>query len=230
MKTIFDRQLLITFVPSLAVLAVTAAAGILFDVSIPAMTRDAAALAQVPPLWGVVSNLGILLWCAAAAICIFAAVAVFRTGPRDAFRFLLFSALLTAYLLFDDFFQFHENLAPRYLGLDDKAVVAASGVATAAYLVAFRRFILLRTRFVILLLALGFFATAVTIDVILEPWLLLWIGQWQYFLEDGAKWLGIACWCSYYAVTAHHILAGAYRLPERGLGQRRLAAFVERDL
>ena len=230
MKTILYRQLLMTLVPSLAVLAVTAAAVILFDVSIPAMTRDAAALAQIPPLWGIVSNLGILLWCAAVAICVFAAVAVFRTGPRDAFRFLLFSALLTAYLLFDDFFQFHENLAPRYLGLDDKAVVAASGVATAAYLVAFRRFILLRTRFVILLLALGFFAAAVITDVLLEPWLLLWIGQWQYFIEDGAKWLGIACWCSYYAATAQHILAGVYRLPDRDLGRRRLAAFVERDL
>jgi len=128
MKTILYRQLLMTLVPSLAVLAVTAAAVILFDVSIPAMTRDAAALAQIPPLWGIVSNLGILLWCAAVAICVFAAVAVFRAGPRDAFRFLLFSALLTAYLLFDDFFQFHENIAPRHLGLNEHAVVAAQAL------------------------------------------------------------------------------------------------------
>ena len=224
MNTVSRRQLLMTFGPSLAILGTTAAACLFFDVSIPVMTRDAAALAQIPPLWGIVSNLGILLWCAAASIGFFTAAALRSNGPSDAFRFLLFSSLLTAYLLFDDFFQFHENLAVHYIGLNERVVVAASGIATAAYLIAFRRFILQRTRFVILLLALGFFAASVAIDVVLEPWLIMGIGQWEYFLEDGAKLLGIACWCSYLAGTSHQLLAGARLLPERTLGQEAFSA------
>jgi hypothetical protein len=224
MNTVSRRQLLLTFVPSLAILGAAAAACIFFDVSMPLITRDASALAHIPPLWGIVSNLGILLWCAAASIGIFAAAALHGTGPSDAFRFLLFSALLTAYLLFDDFFQFHENLAVHYLGLDERVVVAGSGIAIAAYLVAFKGFILKRTRFVILLLALGFFAASVAMDVVLEPWLLLGIGHWEYFLEDGAKLLGIACWCSYLAGTSHQLLAGACLLPDRASGQVELSA------
>ncbi len=224
MNAVSRRQLLMTFGPPLVILGVTAAACIFFDVSIPAMTRDAAALAHIPPLWGIVSNIGILLWCAAASIGLFAAVTIRGTGQSDAFRFLLFSSLLTVYLLFDDFFQFHENLAVNYLGLDEQVVVAASGIAIAAYLITFRRFILQRTRFAILLLALGFFAASVAIDVVLEPWLIQEIGHWEYFLEDGAKLLGIACWCSYLAGTSHQLLAGASLIPQRSLGQMELSA------
>ncbi len=224
MNTVSRRQLLMTFGHSLAILGATAAACLFFDVSIPVMTRDAAALGHISPLWGIVSNIGILLWCAAASIGLFAAAAVRGAGSSEAFRFLLFSSLLTAYLLFDDFFQFHENLAVHYMGLDERVVEAVAGIAAVAYLIVFKRFILQRTRFVILLLALGFFAVSGFIDVVLEPWLLRWIGHWEYFLEDGAKLMGIACWCSYLAGTSHQLLAGARLLPERTLEQVDLSA------
>lgn len=104
----------------------TAAACIFFDVSIPVMTRDAAALAQIPPLWGIISNLGVLLWCAAASIGIFAAAALRSAGSPDAFRFLLFSSLLRGLPPVRRFFQFHEYLAVHYLGLDERIVVISA--------------------------------------------------------------------------------------------------------
>ncbi len=58
MDTVSRRQLLMTFGPSLAILGATAAACILFDVSIPVMTRDAAALGHIPPLWGLYRTSG----------------------------------------------------------------------------------------------------------------------------------------------------------------------------
>ena len=48
--------------------------------------------------------------------------------PRDTLWFLLSSALLSAYLLFDDFFLFHEDLASRYLGLDENVVFGLWGL------------------------------------------------------------------------------------------------------
>lgn len=86
-------------------------------------------------------------------------------------------------------------------------------VAVSAYLIAFRR-IMLRTHFGMFLLALGFLATSVVIDALLEPWLSR-LGHWEYLIEDGAKWLGIACWCSYYVRTSHQLLAGAHAHPTR---------------
>lgn len=185
-------------------LAMVAAASLIFHVRIPVMTADPTATARIHPLTGIISNLGILLWCAAASTCAFAAMAL-RGEPRDSRRFLLSSALLSAYLMTDDLFLFHEHLAPRYLGLNERFVFAILGIAVGLYLITFIR-VILRTNFILLLLAVGFLGASVFIDAILEPW--LWrIGQWEYFIEDGAKWLGIASWCSYYVTTSFQILA-----------------------
>lgn len=210
MKTVSARQMLITFVPSIFILAAIAVVSVLFQVSMPAMTQDVTAVAKIHPLSGILSNLGILLWCAAASTCFFAAMTLRNAKPRDTYRFLLSSALLSSYLLLDDFFQFHEDLASRYLGLDEKIVYAALGVAVSAYFIAFRR-VILRTHFGVLALALGFLGTSVVIDSILSPW--LWrLGHWEYFFEDGTKWLGIASWCSYYVHSSHQLLVSTIGL------------------
>jgi len=215
MKTVSAWQLLITFIPSLSILVAMVVVSAFFQVSITTMTRDVTAIANIHPLSGILSSLGILLWCAAASICFFAAVTLRNVKPRDTFWFLLSSALLSTYFLFDDFFQFHEALASRYLGLNEKVVYAALGIALSVYLVVFRR-VILRTNFGVLLLALGFLATSVVIDAILEPW--LWrLGHWEYFFEDGAKWLGIAGWCSYYVHTSRQLFVSTFGLPNNAI-------------
>ena len=71
-KTISPRHLLMTFAPALSVLLAITAASLFLGVSMPNMTRDITAIANVHPLSGVLSNLGILLWCVAATVCGFA--------------------------------------------------------------------------------------------------------------------------------------------------------------
>lgn len=215
MKTVTVRQMLITFVPSISILVAMVVVSVHFRIRMPVMTQDVTAIARIHPLSGILSNLGILLWCAAASICAFAAMTLRNIKQRDTFWFLLSSALLSTYLLFDDFFLIHEDLASRYFGLNEKVIFVALGISVSAYLIAFRR-VILRTNFGVLLLALGFLTTSVVIDVILEPW--LWrVGHWKYFFEDGAKWLGIACWCSYYAHTSHQLLVSTFGLPSHAI-------------
>jgi hypothetical protein len=189
--------------------------GVLSQVRVEVMTRDVTAIAKIHPLSGILSNLGILLWCASASICAFAAMTLRDVEPRDTFWFLLSSALLSAYLLFDDFFLFHEHLAPRYLGLGEEVVLAALGIAVSAYLIAFRRMIR-RTNFGVLLVALGFLSTSVALDTILGPWLRR-LGQWEFLFEDGSKWLGIAGWCSYYVDTCHQRVLGTLGPPNNAI-------------
>jgi hypothetical protein len=186
-----------------------------FQVSMATMTRDVANIAKVHPLSGILSNLGVILWCVGASICAFAAIILRNVKPRDTFWFLLSSSLLSAFLLLDDFFLFHEYLAPRHLSLNEKIVITALGIAVSAYLIKFRRFIL-RTNFSALVLALGFLTTSVVIDVILERWFLQ-LGHWIYFFEDGAKWIGIVFWCIYYVHTSYKLLVSTLDLPNNAI-------------
>jgi hypothetical protein len=101
------------------------------------------------------------------------------------------------------------------LGLGEEVVLAALGIAVSAYLIAFRRMIW-RTKFGVLLVALGFLSTSVALDTILGPWLRR-LGQWQFLFEDGAKWLGIAGWCSYYVDTCHQRLLGTFGPPNNAI-------------
>ena len=99
------------------------------------------------------------------------------------------------------------------MGLSEKAVFSFLAIAVIVYAVAFRR-IILRTNFGILLLALMFLAICVAIDAFFETWLLQ-LDDWEYFIEDGLKWLGITCWCSYYAHTSYQLLVASFGSADR---------------
>jgi hypothetical protein len=199
MKNTMARQALVTFVPAVSILAIVAVMRVVFGVTVSDMTGDVASVAGISPLTGFVSNLGMLLWCTTAAICTFAAIVLWRAEPTRTSRFLLWSAVLSAYLLFDDLFMFHDYLAERYLGLSEIIVYAALGAALLAYVLTFRHDIS-RTHFRMLLLAVAFLATSVFLDqFVVERFP---AGSGLYFAEDGAKWLGIAAWCSYYVRTS----------------------------
>jgi len=207
---IITRQLLITLVPAILILIAVAIVSILSQISIPTLTRDVTAIANIHPLSGILSTLSILLWCVTASITLFTALILHHFKQSKTFNFLFCSSLLSTYLMLDDAFLFHEVLAFKYFGIDEKIVILTLGVAVFAYLVSFRQ-IILKTNYSILLLALAFLTISVLTDGILDPW--FWsLGHWEYFIEDGAKWLGIACWCSYYVHTSYLFVINAHRV------------------
>ncbi len=182
------------------------------EIDIDQMTRDVTAIAGINPFSGLLSNLGILLWSVSASICLFVAIAARpNIGKRD-FGFLLSSALLSGWLLFDDWFLFHETLAYWHLGVEEEWVKLSLVIVFAFYLLHFRKFIL-RTSYIFLIAAAGLFLSSILVDVFFEETLNL---QWVVFFEDALKWLGICFWCSYYVDTAYQVLVTAYgvsRLP-----------------
>lgn len=196
--------LLIVFL-SLGALSAVAALNIIFDVSIASLTRDIAAIAQIHPLFGILSNLGVLLWCIATSVCLFSAFVLRGQVKRSVFNFLFCSSLLSGYLLIDDFFMFHELIAGEVLNVDEKYVYLALAISVATYLVVFHK-VILKTNFVLLFLAFSFLGTSVFVDSVLEQ-LLRPLGQWHIFLEDGAKWVGIIMWCSYFVDTCFNFVS-----------------------
>jgi hypothetical protein len=197
-------ECLLVAAPLLAVLM----AGLL-GVSVPLMTLDMPSITRVHPLSGFLSSLGILLLGAATALWYFGATTAPAAGPRAtpeaARRMMLMGAAVSAYMTLDDLFQVHEIIAPRYLGVPDEAVL---GLLAAALLVFLRMAWRMpdRTGLFWLLAALAWLGASVVVDAA-SRW--LWrLGEWQYFVEDGAKWLGLCCWLNYAVVFCRERLGG----------------------
>ncbi len=210
---LITRQLLITLLPAILILMAVATVSILSQITISSFTRDVTAIANIHPLSGILSTLGILLWCVAASITLFAAFILRSFEQSKTFKFLFASSLLSIYLMLDDAFLFHEVLAFKYFGIDEKIVIFTLGISVFAYLVSFRQ-IILKTNYSVLLLAFIFLTISVLTDGILDPW--FWsLGDWEYFIEDGFKWLGIVSWCSYYVQTSYLFVINAHRLPNK---------------
>lgn len=204
MNTMSIRQLSIIFLPAVLVLLAIVGISRVTQIPIPTMTRDVTAVVDIHPLAGSLSSLGILVWCASASVCLFAAFSLFKTEHVKVSRFLLSAAGLSMYLMFDDLFQIHEWLVPKYLNISEDFVIAALAVAMLSHLIGFRK-IILRTNYLLLLLALGMLGFAVVVDVLFQEWLHN-SGDWGFLIEDGAKWLGIASWGGYHANTSFYLL------------------------
>lgn len=155
------------------------------------LTRDPSAVLGGPFHTGILSQTGIFFWSAAAAICMFS-VKIISKYP-DSFklkRFLFISGLLTMLLGLDDIFLLHESVFP-YLGIHEKVVYATYAGLVLFYLYKFYP-IIITTEYILLVMALGFFALSVIFDKSSIP------GIDPYLLEDGAKIVGIVSWMAYF--------------------------------
>ena len=188
-----------TFVLLVLIVVVSAKAGI------PAsnFTRDPAQISKSHPFFGMVSNIGILLWCSSLAICFFC-YAITRNNRSGTFsNFILFSGVVTAVLMIDDLFLLHESIIPGYISVPETLTFVGYALLIATYLVGFRKSIL-KTDYVLLLLALGFFAASLMFDVVPHAGV-----PHPFMFEDGLKLVGIETWLAYFATTCfRHVNPG----------------------
>jgi hypothetical protein len=214
------KGLLLLFVPILALLFLVTIAVFSWRIPVSSLTRDMASIADVHPLIGVVSNIGILLWCATAVICLFSRSLLRQQGLHVEARFLFWAGLMTLVLLVDDLFMIHEYIAPVHFHVNEKLVLASYACGAGAYLLSHRRLIL-AANYHLLAAAMVLFTASMLVDIADGR------GWWRLG-EDGFKILGIASWLGYHAGMARHWLLHA--LPTRsqaiavtqpgGLGER----------
>ena len=171
---------------------------------------------------GLFSNLGVVLWTAAAAICLFAASELSGAPNRQARQFLLYAGLFTLLLMLDDLFMLHENFG-------DDIIYVFYGMGLLYYMIRYFRLIL-RLDAVLFALTIPLFGNAVLLDV--APWRLLpgqgievpeaiasspierdelrHLGrELRYLLEDGFKSIGICCWAAFH-IRAAKLLRQSY--------------------
>lgn len=186
------------YIPMLIVVAMIVLVGLQLSIPMADLTRDPSATTGDSPFIGVLSNLGVLFWCASVAICLFSFALLQKTGNIGKFSsFFLFGGLISLILLLDDLFLFHETVFPLYLRIPEKLVFLSYGLMILGYITRFRKLIM-KTNVIFLIFAFGLFGLSIGIDL-LEL-------KISILFEDGSKLFGIVSWFGYFAITGFQVV------------------------
>jgi hypothetical protein len=186
---------LVLFAPPVLLLQAVVAASAATGKPLWKFFNDPATVGGIHPLNGVVSHAGVLIWWAAAVVCLFAsALLADDVRFRERRRMFLAAGLLSTILAVDDLFQVHEFLAPRHLGVPEELVFVLYGSIALAFLARFKDF-LSRSRPHLLLLAFACFGISVLMDGLPRS-------KWTDFAENACKLMGIVSWFGYFGREA----------------------------
>ncbi len=164
---------------------------------VAALVRDPTATMETPAYLGLLSNTTILIWAAAAAISLFAAILL--PGGHPVRGVLTLAGSITLILTFDDIYIFHEVIAPELLGIPEKVVYLGYALA-AIWLLVRGRHLAKHSAQPLLILALAGLGLSVGIDVLDSRG--CFPVEDPYLLEDGFKVTGALFWLAYFAMLA----------------------------
>jgi len=185
------------YIPVVSLIGMSCWLTIPLHVPIGFFLRDVASIANLSPLAGLLSNVGVLLWCATTTICLFTSRLMIGGGDKAFARFFLAFGVFSGMLMIDDLWLIHEywwrQLHPllKTIPLEFAYIVVLS-----VLLLVFRRVILV-TKWQVLGGALLLFSFSVGVDLFASK-----SGRWHQLIEDGPKLLGIAGWFIYFLDTA----------------------------
>ncbi len=180
------------FIVSLIILGLLLGIHFYEEVSIEVLTNDIAVLGELPIYAGILSQIGLFLWSATAAICLYSLTFINDKAHKS---FIIASVCITIFLGIDDAFMFHEDLLPS-LGIHQKVVFLGYGMLMIFYLFRYYKLIL-TTDFILFTLALGWFGLSMFIDNFIRdvsPYI-------TKLAEDGTKFIGITTWLFYFTRT-----------------------------
>ena len=162
-----------------------------FHIPLRHFLSDPLSLFHVNPLRGVISNLGVLIWCATASILLFTFFLVIGKVSNKKSSFLLYSAFITAFLLFDDLFMFHEYILLS-VGIVEEVMYGIYIVLFGVLFLAFSRILLAAQFKFALIIAFISFGNSIIIDLVVKG------EKFRVLFEDGFKFLGIVCWAMFF--------------------------------
>jgi hypothetical protein len=160
------------------------------------ISRDPAHLADFPLYYGLLSNIGILIWTAGASVALFSSFLLPAGKERSLLRW---AGILTLILTVDDFFLLHDAVFPGFLHIDGLYFYLFYLLAFPLFFFLHLRVILERTEYRILALGLFLLGTSLLIDLELLPG--------GIDVEDSFKIAGLATYAYYWILSSFHLLA-----------------------
>ncbi len=189
------------YAPAVVLLAVVALISAIKGIPVGTFTRDPVQVMDAPFYTGLISNAGVLVWCAAAVMALFAGALLPRSPERrEQKRFLLWSGVLTLGVMLDDLFILHDQVFPDLFHVHEQVFYFGYVAAGGLYIIRFRR-VIFGPDVPLLVLATAFMG----ISLIMDQWhmLLTVFGRMiipeNFLIEDGAKLLGQVTWMAYLA-------------------------------
>jgi hypothetical protein len=185
-------------------LVVTRLFGELAGVSFWYLAADIATALDAPVYVGFVSQVGLILWSAAAGVCLVTGTVLRSRRSRRAGEFYLASGSLTIVLMVDDAFLFHDEVGPKALGIPEVVALGVLGLAALVWLVRYRD-VIRTTRTLPLLISVLCGVMSVAFDLAQQP-----IGTLpdHNLFEDGFKFIAIGGWLTYFARESVGALSG----------------------
>mgnify|MGYP001178986329 CR=1 FL=1 len=186
----------ISILPSAILYIVTLYISNIYNIKLSLVVRDLAQTCGYPIGVGMISNIGILLWGAAASICLFTTFS--QEINSDSSKLLLLGGIFSGMLCIDDFFLLHD----RYVGPDFLNLTYLS--ISIFLLVRFRK-ILKRIGLFNLVISILFLGLSIFFDGVIQQ-----IFNQSYdltqLIEEGFKFLGIACWLNFWCKASSYAL------------------------
>lgn len=206
-RSIFKRDSLISFakifVPAVLFLMMMALYSFFSDFDFGALSRDPLEILWAKPYLGVISRIGVIFWTATSVVLLYSSLLSYKKKqPRSITSFLFWGGLLSAFLLIDDFFMFHDVIFSYYLNIDEKFFYAFYGLSVVALFYFYHK-IILDSDYILLLMAIILLGGSVITDIAVFLGLNL---TYVYVVEDGLKFLGIIAWFAYFTRTGYKLV------------------------
>ena len=168
----------------------------LYDIKLSLVVRDLAQTCGYPIGVGMISNIGILLWGAAASICLFTTFS--ENINSDISKLLLLGGAFSGLLCIDDFFLLHDRyIGPDFLNLTYLTI-------SILILVRFKRLLkkigLFNLVISILFLGLSIFFDGVIQQIFNQSY------ELTQLIEEWFKFLGITCWLNFWCKASSYTL------------------------
>ena len=166
----------------------------LHNIKLSLVVRDLAQTCGYPIGVGMISNVGILLWGAAASICLFTTFS--GKINSDISKLLLLGGVFSGLLCIDDFFLLHDRyIGPDFLNLTYLAI-------SILILVRFKK-ILKKIGLFNLVISILFLGLSIFFDGVIQQ-----IFNQSYestqLIEEWFKFLGIVCWLNFWCKASSY--------------------------
>lgn len=206
-RNIYNSLTWIFYALIIILLSITFLVGKTYNIPFEKIMGDPANYYNAHPFTGIISNIGVLMWCTTTSICLFTGIFLLSNGVKKEAFFLIYSGLFSLILLFDDLFMLHDYIFYSFKDfILEPIIFTGYAILLIYYSINYYR-IILENNYFVFSLAVLFLGLSILIDSIFPSEGL------EHFVEDGLKFIGIANWMLFFTTTSFNILSKKLFIP-----------------